>query len=48
MSMGNTPFMQEGVEVRDQPYENRLAFARDAFERCKRFGEMVEAARPTA
>ena len=48
MSMGNTPFVQEGVEIRDQPYENRLAFARDAFERCSRFAGQVASARQAA
>lgn len=46
MSMTNTPFFKEGLEPGvKQPYENRLAFARDAFMRCSRFAESVVAAR---
>lgn len=43
LSMTHTPFLKEGVEPGvKQPYENRLAFARDAFARCTRFARMME------
>lgn len=42
MSGGNTPFFAKGVDASKQTYEARLAFAKDAYERCSRFVEMVE------
>ena len=46
LSMTHTPFLKEGLEPGvKQPYENRLAFARDAFERGSRFARQVAAAR---
>jgi sugar phosphate isomerase/epimerase len=46
LSMTHTPFLKEGLEPGvKQPYENRLAFARDAFERCSRFARQVADAR---
>ena len=49
LSMTHTPFLKEGLEPGvKQPYENRLAFARDAFARCARFAEQVASARRAA
>ena len=46
LSMTHTPFLKGGGEPGvKQPYENRLAFARDAFERGSRFARQVAAAR---
>ncbi len=39
LSMMNTPFRVEGLTAAQQPYEARLAFAKDAHERCVRFAE---------
>lgn len=44
MAINNTPFFvtdPDGKRI-SQPYEARLAFAKDAFERCSRFAKMVE------
>ena len=41
LSMMNTPFRIEGLTAVQQPYEARLAFARDAHSRCVRFAEAV-------
>ena len=41
LSMMNTPFRVEGLNAVQQPYAARLAFARDAHERCVRFAEAV-------
>ena len=41
LSMMNTPFRVEGLTAVQQPYEARLAFARDAHSRCVRFAEAV-------
>ena len=45
MSGSNTPFFVKGVDASQQTYEARLAFAKDAYERCSRFAQMVEKAR---
>ena len=45
LSMMNTPFRVDGLPATQQPCEARLAFAKDAFERCARFAELCEAAR---
>ncbi len=45
MSGANTPHFKEGVPANQQTYEARLAFARDAYSRCARFVEMVDAHR---
>ena len=45
MSGSNTPFFVKGVDASRQTYEARLAFAKDAYERCARFVGMVEKAR---
>ena len=37
-----TPFRVEGLTPVQQPYEARLAFAKDAYARCVRFTEAVE------
>ncbi len=37
----NTPFNVEGLTLAEQPYEARIAFAKDAYERCARFVEAV-------
>jgi sugar phosphate isomerase/epimerase len=41
LSMMNTPFRVEGLTAFQQPYEARLAFAKDAHSRCVRFAEDV-------
>ncbi len=41
LSMMNTPFRIEGLTAIQQPYEARLAFAKDAHERCVRFANAV-------
>lgn len=43
MSIANTPFNKKDEATGTYPYEARLAFAKDAFERCSRFAAMVEA-----
>ena len=43
----NTPFRIEGLTPVQQPYEARLAFAKDAYARCVRFAEAVESKRRT-
>ena len=40
----NTPFRVEGLPILQQPYEARLAFAKDAYERCARFAKTVASA----
>ncbi|MGI5868403.1 MAG: sugar phosphate isomerase/epimerase family protein [Kiritimatiellia bacterium] len=43
IAMHSTPFFVPDLpRGRPQPYETRLAFARDAHERCSRFVQMVE------
>ncbi len=37
LSIMNTPFAIKDLSAAQQPYEARLAFARDAYERCARF-----------
>ena len=44
LSMMNTPFRVDGLPANQQPYEARLAFAKDAFARCVRFAELCAAA----
>ncbi len=41
LSMMNTPFRVADLTAVQQPYEARLAFARDAHERCVRFAQAV-------
>ncbi len=47
MAMVNTPFYLRDAEgnYQQQSYDAMVAFAKDAFERCSRFANMVEAAR---
>ena len=45
LSMMNTPFRVDGVPANQQPYEARLAFAKDAYARCERFVRACEACR---
>ncbi len=48
LSMMNTPFHVEDVPAQQQPYEMRLAFAKDAYARCVRFAEACDACRRAA
>ncbi len=45
LSIMNTPSRIEGLNASQHPYEARLAFAKDAYERCVRFAEMCAARR---